>query len=79
MGGSEVRKAIRGAAGPVMLALVLVAGCGYSSKSNSSAVSSPADTATTQASSTPAKAQAPVVISTKHTKLGTILGAGSSG
>jgi predicted lipoprotein with Yx(FWY)xxD motif len=50
----------------------LLSGCGSSSKTSSTATS--AASATTQAASAPTPA--PVVITTKQTKLGTILGAG---
>ena len=52
----------------------LLAGCGSSSKSSSTAAKPAAAGTTTRAASAPAAA--PVVITTKHTKLGTILGAG---
>lgn len=71
------------AAGPLVIALVL-AGCGSSAKSSSSASSSPAGTTPSQSSSSaasssssPPAAKPAALITTKHSKLGTILAAGS--
>jgi predicted lipoprotein with Yx(FWY)xxD motif len=60
---------------PILAALV--AGCGSSSKSTSSAASTPAPTTSTPAatSSTPTAGTA-AVVTTKHNKLGTIVAAG---
>jgi predicted lipoprotein with Yx(FWY)xxD motif len=68
---------------PLLLSFALLAGCGSSSSSSSSSsgaassssASAPATTTTTAGASSSSTA-VPVVISTKHNKLGTILAAG---
>jgi predicted lipoprotein with Yx(FWY)xxD motif len=61
-----------------VLLAALLAGCGSSNKTSSSAASAPpSSTATSSAAATSTASATPaVLITTKHTKLGTILGAG---
>jgi predicted lipoprotein with Yx(FWY)xxD motif len=59
---------------PAILAAVIVAGCGSTSHSTSTAASQASSAAATQASAAPPASS--LVVTSKHTKLGTILGAG---
>lgn len=58
------------------IAAVLLAGCGSSSSSTSSAASAPAQTTTASATSPTPGASTAALVTTKDTKLGTVLGAG---
>lgn len=63
----------------VALAIALLAGCGSSSSTSStsaSSVSTPAATSTSPATSSAPATKSVALVTTKHTKLGTVLGAG---
>jgi predicted lipoprotein with Yx(FWY)xxD motif len=70
-----------GAMAPMLVAAVMLAGCGSSSSSSSSSGSGGQNSAASQGSTSTAAAYASpakaVMITTKHAKLGTVLAAGS--
>jgi predicted lipoprotein with Yx(FWY)xxD motif len=73
-----MKRLFTGAAAPVFLTALLLAGCGSSSSSSSpSAPSSAGSSSQSQNSSAAPAAGKPVTVTTKHNKFGTVLAAGS--
>jgi predicted lipoprotein with Yx(FWY)xxD motif len=77
-----MKRLLIGAAAPMLITALLLAGCGSSSPNSSSSTASPASPSQTSASqghssTATTNTSEPVTVTTKHEKFGTVLAAGS--